>query len=107
MTVSHALAPAANLAPGSWPSVTPKGVRYGGRAKGTPNRAIKEVMDKLAALNCDHIEGMARIALDESNPVELRAQGRLARPRRPHELNEVDAPHGMATLSLLTAQRTL
>ena len=50
---------------------TPK---TGGRSKGTPNKATQDVRDKLAALGCDPIEGMARIAMDEANPPELRGK---------------------------------
>lgn len=46
--------------------------KSGGRKKGTPNRRTVEVQEKLAALNCDPVEGMARIALDDKNPPELR-----------------------------------
>jgi hypothetical protein len=51
-----------------------KGLKTGGRQKGTPNRRTLEVADKLAALDCDPIEGMARIAMDTANPPQLRAR---------------------------------
>jgi len=38
------------------------GKKYGGRVKGTPNKKNQSIMDKLAELNCDPLEGMARIA---------------------------------------------
>jgi hypothetical protein len=50
------------------------GQRHGGWQKGTPNRRTQEVADKLAALDCDPIEGMARIAKDPANPPQLRAR---------------------------------
>ena len=50
------------------------GERRGGRTKGTPNKRTAEVQAKLDELGCDPIQGMAQIALDESNPKELRAQ---------------------------------
>lgn len=46
----------------------------GGSRKGIPNRATADVAAKLAALNCDPIRGMAKIALDLTNPVDLRAK---------------------------------
>lgn len=49
------------------------GERRGGRAKGTPNKATREVQQLLDELNCDPIEGMARIAMDESVELPLRA----------------------------------
>ena len=50
------------------------GERRGGRQKGTPNRRTFDVMEKLAALGCDPVEGMARIAMDETNPADLRGR---------------------------------
>src|SRR5918911_849761 len=50
------------------------GERRGGRQKGTPNRATLAVAERLAALGCDPIEGMANLALDPSNTPELRAR---------------------------------
>ena len=51
-----------------------KGAKTGGRKKGTPNKRTQEVIDKLADLDCDPITGMAKIALDEKNPPELRGR---------------------------------
>src|SRR3712207_6142391 len=45
----------------------------GGRQVGTPNKQTKAVAERLEALGCDPIEGMARIAMDESQPIALRA----------------------------------
>ena len=42
--------------------------------KGTPNRRTVEVCERLAALECDPIEGMARIALDSQASPELRGR---------------------------------
>ncbi|UCG98461.1 MAG: hypothetical protein JSW31_04995, partial [Burkholderiales bacterium] len=41
---------------------------------GTPNKRTAEVMARLEVLGCDPIEGMARIAMDEANPPELRGR---------------------------------
>ena len=42
----------------------PKGLqKTGGRQRGTPNRATQELAEKLEALGCDPIEGMARLAM--------------------------------------------
>ncbi len=51
-----------------------KGAKTGGRKKGTPNRKTQAVIDKLADLDCDPIEGMAKIAADEKNSPELRGR---------------------------------
>ncbi len=50
------------------------GNKTGGRKKGTPNKRTQEVIDQLTALDCDPIEGMARIALDDQNSSELRGR---------------------------------
>jgi hypothetical protein len=50
------------------------GERRGGRQRGAPNKRTVEVVERLAALCCDPIAGMAHIALDNENPVELRAR---------------------------------
>lgn len=51
-----------------------KGKKTGGRVAGTPNKRTEEVAARLAALECDPIEGMARIAMDPDSPVELRGR---------------------------------
>ncbi len=51
-----------------------KRIKTGGRVAGTPNKRTLEAMQKLEELDCNPIEGMARIAMDESNSIELRAK---------------------------------
>lgn len=41
-----------------------KGYRRGGRAKGTPNKRTQSVIDKLAKLDFDPLESLARLAID-------------------------------------------
>lgn len=48
--------------------------KAGGRQKGTPNKRTQMVMDKLKEMGCDPVEGLAKIALDDENPIELRAK---------------------------------
>ena len=48
--------------------------KTGGRKRGTPNKLTQEVIDRLVKLKCDPIEGMAKIAMDEANPPELRGR---------------------------------
>ena len=50
------------------------GRKTGGRVAGTPNRRTQDVIERLALLGCDPIEGMARIAMDMTTPVEVRAR---------------------------------
>lgn len=50
------------------------GFKTGGRTSGTPNKATQLIADKLEALGCDPIEGMAHIAMDTFNPLEIRAR---------------------------------
>ena len=53
----------------------PKGkVAGSGRKAGTPNRRTREVQEMLDSLNCNPIEGMVRIAEDESVELSLRAR---------------------------------
>ena len=49
------------------------GERRGGRKIGTPNKRTQAVADTLAELGCNPIKGMAKIAMDESQPMQLRA----------------------------------
>ena len=42
--------------------------------KGRAEQTHRDVIDKLSALRCDPIDGMARIAMNAKNPVELRAR---------------------------------
>jgi hypothetical protein len=74
------------------------GKKTGGRAKGTPNRKTVEITELLAALECDPVEGMARIAMDDANAPELRGRmyAELAQylypKRRATEIRTDDGP---------------
>ena len=74
------------------------GRKTGGRIKGTPNKRTSELVERLEALGCDPIEGMARIALDSSNSPELRGRmfaelaGYLYPKRRAVEVKSDDGP---------------
>jgi hypothetical protein len=46
--------------------------KTGGRKKGTPNRATLTLKEKLDAMGCDPLIELARMGLDEKNPLELR-----------------------------------
>jgi hypothetical protein len=51
------------------------GRKTGGRTTaGAPNKRTAEVEERLGALGCDPIEGMARIAMDATNAPELRGR---------------------------------
>lgn len=50
------------------------GKKTGGRQAGTPNKRTTELSERLEALGCDPIEGMAQIAMNEANPLELRGR---------------------------------
>ncbi len=50
------------------------GRKTGGRVAGTPNKRTQDVIERLDALGCDPILGMARIAMDEANSPELRGR---------------------------------
>jgi hypothetical protein len=50
------------------------GERRGGRCKGRPNKRTMAVADKLEALSCGAIKRMARIVMDETAELCIRAQ---------------------------------
>jgi hypothetical protein len=50
------------------------GERRGGRERGVPNKRTLDVIDRLTALRCDPIAGMACIAMDNTAPLEIRAR---------------------------------
>lgn len=50
------------------------GRKTGGRQKGTPNKSVAELERKLRLLGCDPIEGMALIAVNPDNNIDLRAK---------------------------------
>jgi hypothetical protein len=45
-----------------------------GRPKGALNKRTLAIIEKLATERCDPIVGMARLAMNTKNPVELRAR---------------------------------
>lgn len=51
--------------------------KTGGRQKGTPNKRTQNVIDKLAALKCDPIEAMARIAKDAEKAGDLNVASQM------------------------------
>ena len=77
-----------------------KGQKTGGRKKGTPNKLSIGVAEKLEALGCDPIEGMAKIAMNTRNPAELRA-------RMYRELAQYVAPKRKAIEFKLSEQQGL
>lgn len=50
------------------------GRKTGGRKMGTPNKSTSELELRLAAIGCDPIDGMCRLAMDSSCSPELRAR---------------------------------
>jgi len=63
-------APATKRGPGR-----PKGLpKTGGRQRGTPNKRTKDAAELLAKMGCSPIMGMATIAMNKRNPVDLRAK---------------------------------
>lgn len=55
------------------------GKKFGGRKKGVPNKKTLAVAEKLEALGCDPIEGLARIAMDsDEESLRLQANKELA-----------------------------
>lgn len=82
--------------------------KFGGRTSGSKNKITRDINGLLDSLGCNPIEGMAKIATDENNPIEvrLRANAYIARyvhpelkavelstaPGRPLEIN-AGTPH--------------
>lgn len=52
-------------------------IKTGGRSKGTPNKKTQDIIDKLAGLDCDPIEGMAKIAKEAMNNNDLALAGNM------------------------------
>jgi hypothetical protein len=48
--------------------------KTGGRKKGTPNRATLTLVEKLDGVGCDPVVELAKIAMDEKNPIEIRVR---------------------------------
>lgn len=48
--------------------------KTGGRRKGTPNKATLAVTERLFALGCDPLEGLASLAMDPKSTPEFRKQ---------------------------------
>lgn len=73
--------------------------KTGGRQAGTPNKRTAELVERLEALGCDPIEGMAHIAMDSRNPPELRGRmyaelaGYLFPKRKAVEMKADEGPH--------------
>jgi hypothetical protein len=74
------------------------GRKTGGRKAGTPNKRTSELAERLGAIGCDPIEGMARLALNSENPPELRGRmfaelaGYLYPKRKAVEVKSDDGP---------------
>lgn len=72
--------------------------KTGGRLAGTPNKRTTELVDRLEALGCDPVQGMAQIAMDLNNPADLRGRmyAELAQylypKRRATEIKTDDGP---------------
>lgn len=50
------------------------GQKTGGRVAGTPNKRSAELIERLEALGCDPLEGLAKIAADPTIDMALRAR---------------------------------
>lgn len=54
-----------------------KGFKTGGRLPGTPNRNSQDIADRLAALGCHPLEGMAKIAEQSMDAGDLKLAGQM------------------------------
>ena len=81
-----------------------QGFKTGGRRKGTPNKPTGEAAEILRSLDCNPIEGMARIAMDPQSSPELRGKmfsdlARYLYPQR--KAVEHSVPDGQAPLEVV------
>lgn len=81
------------------------GEHRGGRKPGIPNKKTFEIVEKLEALKCDPIQGMAKLALDPKNTPELRGKmfSELAQyvfPKRKAIEHKGIPPGGVVALTL-------
>jgi hypothetical protein len=53
------------------------GTKNSGRKKGVPNKRTQSIIDQLAGLNCNPIEGMAKIAKQAMAEGELALAGQM------------------------------
>ena len=56
------------------PRGAPKGVRRGGRAKGTPNKLSQDISAKLLRLKCDPLTGMVKLIHDKDTDASIKAR---------------------------------
>ena len=94
------------------PRGRPKGsarVPGSGRRKGTPNKLNAMAAEILASLKCDPLTGMARIAMNKNNPVELRfrAWAELCHYRHPKKKAvEITGDAGQYVLAIQITQES-
>lgn len=97
-------------------------VKTGGRQVGTPNRVTQDIADKLAAVGCDPLLGMAKLAADMNNSPDLRGRmlaelARYVAPQRkavevtgdnggPVHLQHILSADSIAVLKALRGPRT-
>ena len=73
----------------------PRRKKTGGRKAGTRNKSTQSVAEKLDAMGCDPLVGLANIAMDPETPIEVRVKAfsEIAKYRypRPKPLDDRDA----------------
>lgn len=80
-----------------------------GRPKGSLNKATVDIAEKLAKLRCDPLIGMARIAMNRKNPLELRGRmfaelAQYVAPKRRAVEHSADKPTLEALLGRLAEE---
>lgn len=86
------------------------GKKTGGRTRGTPNRRTNDIQSLLERLGCDPIEGMARIAMDPQNSIEVRARmyaelaGYIAPKRKALQVDGGDAKRVIFNIGIAPRQ---
>lgn len=87
-----------------------QGRKTGGRTSGTPNGRTQAVIERLEALGCDPIEGMARIAMDDTIEISIPAQmykelAQYVAPKRKAVEMQVDGGFSLRDAILQSHQR--
>jgi hypothetical protein len=85
--------------------------KTGGRQRGTPNRATSELKQKLAALGCNPLEELVKIARDPNIPVNVRVF--VYSTLLPYEypkrkpIDDSDAEHATVNVTKITPEEAV
>lgn len=89
-----------------------KGYKTGGRSSGTVNKRTEDVIERLQALGRDPIEGMAKLAMDETIDLSIRAQmykelAQYVAPKRKAVEMQIDVDEGISMAPISATEELL